>query len=124
MSECEIGAFPILGVSERTKELFDLPIVAYKRPKNLRDLLVQTRPPRPARDKNTANGTRQCGSARCKTCAMVQDIQEIQFADQPGHRGSSGASSRARQLMWCTSSRAQPARPRTSGRQGAHCVKE
>ena len=43
-------------------------------------------PPRPARDKNTANGTRQCGSARCKTCAMVQDIQEIQFADQPGCR--------------------------------------
>ena len=29
---------------------------------------------------------RECGSARCKTCAMVQDIQEIQFADQPGRR--------------------------------------
>ena len=60
--------------------------MAYKRPKNLRDLLVHTRPPRPAHDKNTANGTHQCGSARCKTCAMVQDLQEIQFADQPGHR--------------------------------------
>ena len=72
--------------SERTKELFDLPNVAYKRPKNLRDLLVHTRPPRPARDKNTANGTRKCGSARCKTCAMVQDIQEIEFADQPAHK--------------------------------------
>ena len=80
------SAFPILAANERTKELFDLLIVAYKRPKNLRDLLVHTRPPRTARDKNTANGTRQCGSARCKTCAMVQDIQEIQFADQPGHR--------------------------------------
>ena len=82
------SAFPILEASEHTKELalFDLPIVAYKRPKNLRDLLVHTRPPRPARDKNTANGTRQCGSARCKTCAMVQNIQEIQFANQPGRR--------------------------------------
>ena len=80
------SVFPILGASERTKELFDLPIVAYKRPKNLRHLLVHTRPPRPARYKNTANGTHQCGSARCKTCAMVQDIQEIQFADQPGRR--------------------------------------
>ena len=47
------SAFPILAASERTKEIFDLPIVAYKRPKNLRDLLVHTRPPRPARDKNT-----------------------------------------------------------------------
>ena len=33
-----------------------------------------------------AYGTRQCGSARCKTCAMVQDIQEIQLADQPRRR--------------------------------------
>ena len=80
------SAFPIIGASEQTKELFDLPIVAYKRAKNLRDLLVHIRQPRPARDKNIANGTRQCESARCKTCAMDQDIQEIQFADQPGRR--------------------------------------
>ena len=81
-------AFGRSEASERTKELFDLPIVAYKRPKNLRDLLVHTRPPRPARDKNTtvSNGTRQCGSAQCKTCNMVKDIQEIQFADQPERR--------------------------------------
>ena len=80
------SAFPILGASERTKELFDLLRVAYRRPKNLRDFLVYTRPPRPAHEKNTANGTRKCCSAQCKTCAMVQDIQKKQFADQPGHK--------------------------------------
>ena len=60
---------------------------------------THTRPPRPARDKNTANGTRQCGLARCKTCAMVKDIQEIEFADQPGRKEVIRASSHARQLM-------------------------
>ena len=42
-------------------------------------------PPRPAHAKNIANGTCKCGSARCKTCAMVRDLQQIEFVNQPGH---------------------------------------
>ena len=65
----------------------------------------------PAHDKNTANGTRKCGSARCKTCAMVQDIQEIKFADQPGHkeviRGKfTCASTNVVHLLTCTACQA------------------
>ena len=119
------SAFPILGASERTKELCNLPIIAYKRPKNLRDLLIHTRPPRPARDKNTANGTRQCGSARCKTCAMVQDIQEIEFADQPRRkeviRGKfTCALTNVVYFLMCTACQAAY----VGGRQGAPSVKE
>ena len=77
------GAFPVLQYNERAREIFRLPMVAYKRPSNLRDLLVHTRPrcnaPREAANQNflSQSGTFACGSTRCKTCAMVKQLKEV-----------------------------------------------
>ena len=64
----------ILHLSERTKQAFPQPpTVAYRRPKNLRDLLVRADlAPRA----NHPPGNTPCGRSRCKTCPalMTTDI--------------------------------------------------
>ena len=61
---------PILHVSERMKQIIpNVPLVAYRRPKNLKDLLVRAtlKPPQ-----QSYEGTRQCGRPRCKTCEHIK----------------------------------------------------
>ena len=61
---------PILQVSEWMKRIVSsVPLVAYRCPKNLKDLLVRAtlKPPQ-----QSYKGTRQCGRPRCKTCTHVK----------------------------------------------------
>ena len=61
---------PILHASERMKQVMpNPPLVAYRRPKNLKDLLVRATLNPPERN---FEGTRQCGRPRCKTCAHIK----------------------------------------------------
>ena len=72
--------FPILQRNERLKGIFDLPLVSYRRPKNLRDILVHTKPAHNCKSGNqgTQPGTYPCGSSsRCKTCAIVKNLTEV-----------------------------------------------
>ena len=72
--------FPILQRNERLKSIFDLPMVSYRRPKNLRDILVHTKPARNCKSGNrgTQPGTHPCGSSSlCKTCAIVKNLAEV-----------------------------------------------
>ena len=65
------GNIPVLHASRRLKNaISESPIVAYRRPKNLRDLLVssQLKPP----SFEPARGSSPCGSRRCLTCDHVQ----------------------------------------------------
>ena len=61
---------PILHVSEQMKQVVLNPsLVAYRHPKNLKDLLVRATLKPPERN---YEGTRQCGRPRCKTCAHIK----------------------------------------------------
>ena len=72
------SAFPIMETNYRLKNLFDVPLVSFRRPKNLRDLLVHTRPT-PPRLNCAPPGTYPCKATRCKTCAETKNITEISF---------------------------------------------
>ena len=62
---------PILQVSERMKRMISsAPLVAYRRPRNLKDLLVRATLRKPLQPSH--EGTRQCGRPRCKTCAHIR----------------------------------------------------
>ena len=85
-------AFPIMETNQRLKSLFDLPLVLFGRPKNLRDLLVQRRPT-PSHSKTAPPGTYPCASATCKTCAQVKKkLTKISF--KSGKKSSKQAVSR------------------------------
>ena len=66
---------------ERTLEgIFDLPLVSYRRSKNLRDILADTKPACNCKSGNqgTQPGTHPCGSSSCcKTCAIVKNLTEV-----------------------------------------------
>ena len=65
-------SFPILQSNDRLRTLFsELPLVSYRRPKNLRDLLVKTTTPTARRSDNQPAGTHPCKAPRCKTYAMI-----------------------------------------------------
>ena len=61
---------PILHASNHLKQAIpELPIVAYRRPKNLRDLLVSAELKTP--DSCQAQGSSPCGHPRCRTCQHI-----------------------------------------------------
>ena len=62
--------FPILHTTQRLQKVFpDTPLHAYRRPKNLRDLLVHAELSPP--ELSTALGSTPCGSRRCLTCKHI-----------------------------------------------------
>ena len=73
-------SFPILQSNPHLRNTFDLPLVAYKRPRNLRDLLTsrpRADPNGPSKDRQ--NGTFPCEVARCKTCEVVRNIETFRY---------------------------------------------
>ena len=62
---------PILQVSNCLKQpIPELPIVAYRQPKNFRDLLVGAELKTP--DSFQAQGSSPCGHPRCRTCQHIR----------------------------------------------------
>ena len=70
------------------------PVMAFKRPKSLRDFLVQARP-KPNADVDNQNGEcRPFGRQRCQCCKMITPAGTV--------KSSSGATVRQRQNTNCT----------------------
>jgi len=66
---------PILHACSKLKEVLpDPPLVAYRRPKNLRDLLVKANV---ASTTKEPPGNYRCGSSRCKTCPALLTTKEF-----------------------------------------------
>ena len=79
-------SFPMLQSNPHLRNTFDLPLVAYKRPRNLRDLLTsrpQADPNGPSKDR--PNGTFPCEVARCKTCEVVRNIETYRYKTNNTH---------------------------------------
>ncbi|KAI8516763.1 corticospinal neuron axon guidance through spinal cord [Branchiostoma belcheri] len=66
----------LLQLSSRTKDIFkDPPLVAYRRNKNIKDMLVRARIPKENRnflEKFVPSGSFPCGKNRCTNCAYVK----------------------------------------------------
>ena len=79
-------SFPILQSNPHLRNTFDLPLVAYKRPRNLLDLLTsrpRADPNGPSKDR--PNGTFPCEVARCKTCEVVRNIETFRYKTNNTH---------------------------------------
>ena len=65
--------FPILQCSNRCKEVFSgKPLIAYRRPRNLRDFLVKAKV-KNAQTQTSPPRIKKCNSKKCKTCSFIQD---------------------------------------------------
>ena len=76
-------SFPILQSNEHLRSVFDFPVVSYRRPKNLRNLLVSpsTEQSRKARSPQP-DGTFPCNRPRCKTCERVHTIATLPYRSE------------------------------------------
>ena len=65
--------FPILTATKRGSEAFkDAPLIAYRRPKNLRDFLVKAKLKQPSQSNKTQpNIISRCNDGRCRTCKFI-----------------------------------------------------
>ena len=65
--------FPILTATKRGSEAFkDAPLIAYRRPKNLRDFLVKAKLKQPSQSNKTQpNIISRCNNGRCRTCKFI-----------------------------------------------------
>ena len=78
-------AFPVLSSNERLSNVFELPLVSYRRPRNLRNLLVRTKPTTD-RTSSLEAGTYPCKTPRCKTCDMISAKHETSWEADHRHR--------------------------------------
>ena len=65
--------FPILTATKRGSEAFkDAPLIAYRRPKNLRNFLVKAKLKKPSQSNKTQQNTiSRCNHGRCRTCKFI-----------------------------------------------------
>ena len=63
----------VLTAAKRGSEAFkDAPLIAYRRPKNLRDFLVKAKLKQPSqRNKTKPNIISRCNDGRCRTCKFI-----------------------------------------------------
>ena len=66
---------PILHISEKLRKAIPNPLVAHKRPPNLRDLLVRAEVKTPTPP--TPGDNAPCGSRRCKTCQLIKRTNTV-----------------------------------------------
>ena len=64
------------------RRIFQQPLVAYRCPRNLQDLLVDTRQHGITSSLANDNGTFPCQSALCKTCVLVYNLMDLPFGDR------------------------------------------
>ena len=60
------------------KEVFpEPPMVAFRRAKNLKDILIKARvpPSKPAREKRVVKGMTPCNKPNCETCPYIKKMQ-------------------------------------------------
>ena len=65
--------FPIFTATKRGSQAFkDAPLIAYRRPKNLRDFLVKAKLKQPSQSNKTQpNIISRCNDGRCRTCKFI-----------------------------------------------------
>ena len=91
--------FPLLHTSSRLKQAIpETPIVAYRRPKNLRDLLVsaQLKPTEFA----PAHGSAACGGSRCLTCQHIQTGTTVRSSTGRIHQVRATATCKTRNVIY------------------------
>ena len=81
------SSFNVLQSNEHLRRHFDLPIVSYRRPKNLRDLLVSTSGSVAGSSGPKADGTFPCETSRCKTCEAVHNLDTVDCKEPYKVRG-------------------------------------
>ena len=73
---------PILQANARLRRVFERPLVSYRRPSNLRDVLVRTR--RKQRNSRETAGTFPCNAARCKACPLTKQAGIVPLPSPQG----------------------------------------
>ena len=64
--------YPILTASDRCKNAFkDLPLLAYRHPRNLRDTLVRAKAKTPQSSPSSPPKITHCNDSQCKTCKFI-----------------------------------------------------
>ncbi len=67
---------PVLHISERLQQAIpEAPLLSFRRPPNLRDMLVRAQLKTPAPPTNTGNAP--CGGRRCKTCNLIMNTNSF-----------------------------------------------
>ena len=87
-SVCRIGGLiqqflPVLQSDENLLTCFSAtPLLSYRRPRNLRDLLVHTMCKNPDHRVHSAAGSYKCEHARCMTCATIVNLTRIELKSE------------------------------------------
>ena len=85
----------IIESSDELKDIYQSkPVMAFRRPKSLRDFLVRARLKPNSGDDNQTGECRPCGRKRCQCCKMITSAGTV--------KSSSGATVRLRQNTDCT----------------------
>jgi hypothetical protein len=87
--------------SETLAKLFpEPPVVAFWRPKSIKDTLVRASVHRPS---STVGQCKSCGDKRCKCCLQLQHAHKCSIARRQERSIRSFAMSFVKHLMWFTS---------------------
>ena len=80
------------------------PMVAFKRPKNIKDILIKAKvpPPPPQRPKRVQPGMYKCNRFRCNICPYVKEQKTVHMQHTPTTRSTSTSTTTALPPTLCT----------------------